>query len=79
MRLATVLCDEGKENSLRQGAPAKTGSKTSRLLQISSAQCKQKASLCSSGTRELLYCEHHIQIKHLQAKEKQLAKGFILK
>lgn len=23
----TVLCDEGKKNSLKQGAPAKTGSK----------------------------------------------------
>lgn len=77
MRFATVLC-EGKENSLRQGAPAKTGSKTSRLLQISRGQCKQKASLCSAP-RELPHCKYHIQIKHLEAKEKKLAKGFKLK
>lgn len=51
MRLASVLCSEGKETSLRHSTPAKIGSKISQLLQISSAQCKQKASLYFSGTR----------------------------
>lgn len=51
MRLASVLCSEGKETSLRNSTPAEIGSKISQLLQISSAQCKQKASLYFSGTR----------------------------
>lgn len=46
-----LYCTKGEEPPFRHGAPAKAGSEISRLLQISSAQCKQKASFYFSGTR----------------------------
>lgn len=78
MRLAPVLCDEGKENSLRQGAPAKTGSKTSQLLQISSAQCKQSKSLFFWHKRTPL-----LQVPHTDqtftSKRKEASQGIYIK